>query len=63
MQNEDTVSEKIGQDVSPIENGDVELYPLHIWVNGRYDDAQAVIAEVIRKVLERRRDLHTISSG
>ena len=62
MQNEDTVSEKIGQDVSPIENGDVEIYPLDIWIDGWYDYAQAAITEVIRKAVLQRHILHTVTN-
>ena len=54
MNNKVTVSMKFGQNVSLFENGDVELYPLHIWDTGSYSALQESIVHKIRKVLKRR---------
>ena len=63
MNNEDTVSIKFGQDVSPIENGNVELYPLHIWDAVRYNVLQESIADETRKVLKRQGVLRVMDVG
>ena len=63
MNNKVTVSTKFGQNVSPIENGNVELYPLHIWDTERCSALQESIANEIRKVLKRQCVLHKMDVG